>query len=139
MRLMEPPEILESRQEKPQTEEVARPPSLFARLRRDYALIALVAAAVLINLALAVFLLVRYSSLPDLLPLHFDATGLPDQFEPKDRILVMPVIGLIVFGANTLLGALTYRFERAASVLLAGSSVFVQILAWFATVNIVNG
>lgn len=108
-------------------------------LQRDYAVLALMALTVLANLALLAFLLVQFDTLPDPLPLHFDATGLPDRIESKTGILALPAIGLLVFGLNVALGLVVYRRERAASVLLAGGALFVQILMWLATMNVASG
>lgn len=114
-------------------------PGILTRLRSDYALIALLALAVLVNFALLGFLLVRYDAIPDPLPLHFDASGLPDRIGSKSDILALPSIGLIVFGMNAVLGLLAYRKERAATMLLTAGSVFVQILMWLAALNVAGG
>ncbi len=141
---MEPPELLPEEEfvdeylpEEPDV--LYEEPSMFARLRSDYALIALLVLAVVINFALLGFLLVRYDAIPDPLPLHFDATGLPDRIGSKSDILALPSIGLIVFGANAVLGLLAYRKERAATMLLSAGSVFVQILMWLAALNVAGG
>ncbi len=111
----------------------------FAHLRRDYALLALLALTLLVNLALFAFLLVRYNDLRDPLPLHFDVNGLPDRIESKNGILALPAIGLVVFGLNAVLGILSYRRERAATLMLIFGALFVEVLMWFATINITGG
>lgn len=133
---MEPPEILS---------EVVEPiPALqvrgfFDRLRRDYVLLTLLGLTLLANLALFGFLLVRYNSLPDPLPLHFDVNGLPDRIESKNGILALPAIGLVVFGLNSMLGIMAYRRQRAATLLLVVGALCVQLLMWLATINIAGG
>ncbi len=92
-----------------------------------------------INLVLLVFLVIRYDALPDPLPLHFDATGLPDRIESKSGIMILPVIGFIVLVSNALLGILVHRRERAATILLAAGALFVQVLMWLAVINIAGG
>jgi uncharacterized membrane protein len=92
-----------------------------------------------INLALFVFLVIRYNGLPDPLPLHFDVSGLPDRIESKNGILALPAIGLVVFGFNSVLGITAYRRQRAATLLLVVGALCVQMLMWLATLNIAGG
>ena len=133
---MEPPEILSNTVE---PAPVLRVHGFFGRLRRDYVLLALLGLALLVNLALFGFLLVRYNSLPDPLPLHFDSSGLPDRIESKNGILALPAIGLVVYGINSVLGILAYRRQRAATLLLVVGALCVQVLMWLATLNISGG
>ncbi len=133
---MEPPEALVPREYK----RLAPPePSATLLLRRDRALMAILVLALLINMALLVFLAVRFEALPDLLPLHFDASGLPDRIDAKAGIFGLPIIGLIVLVANALIGFLVHRRERAAARLFASSALLMQILLWLAAMNIVGG
>lgn len=91
---------------------------------------------VIANVALFVYLMVRFANLPDPLPLHFDATGLPDRIESKNGIFALPIIGVSVLFLNGGLGILLHRRERAAAILLAIGALIVQILTWLAVVNI---
>lgn len=133
---MQPPESIE-----PPTAQPAQPPetSWLGRLRSDYVVLGLFVLAVLIDIALFLFLVARFNTLPDPLPLHFDAAGLPDRIEAKNGIVALPVIGLIVLALNTVLGTLVYRRERAATVLLVIGALFVQVLMWLATINVAGG
>jgi hypothetical protein len=94
------------------------------------------AGVLLANLGLFVYLVARFANLPDPLPLHFDATGLPDRIESKNGIFALPIIGITVWFLNTGLGILLHRRERAAALLLAIGALGVQILMWFAVINI---
>ncbi len=111
----------------------------FDHLLQDRALQFLLAAALVVNLALFGYLVLRYDLLPDNLPLHFDVTGLPDRIEAKSSIFGLAIIGLIVFLVNTVLGVAAHRRQRAACLLLAASALLIQILIWFATLNIIGG
>ncbi len=91
---------------------------------------------VIANVALFVYLIVRFAHLPDPLPLHFDATGLPDRIESKNGIFALPIIGITVLFLNTGLGLLLHQRERAAAILLAIGALSVQILTWLAVINI---
>lgn len=108
-------------------------------LWRDRALQVLHALALLANLALFGYLALRFEVLPDPLPLHFDAAGLPDRIEAKTGVFGLPIIGFTVFALNTALGILAHRHERAATMLLAASALLVQVLMWVALVNIAGG
>ena len=114
-------------------------PKILALVSRDRALRAVIILAVLIDAALFIYLIARLEALPELLPLHFDATGFADRIETKSSILALPAIGLIVIGLNGLIGLLAYRRERAIAILLAASALLMQVLMWLAVVNIVGG
>jgi uncharacterized membrane protein len=113
--------------------------SAFDLLLHDHVLQFLLAAALVVNLALFGYLAIRFEVLPDNLPLHFDVTGLPDRIEAKTSIFGLAIIGLIVFVVNAVLGALAHRRQRAAALLLAFSALLIQILLWFAAINIIGG
>ena len=44
-----------------------------------------------------------YSTLPDTIPLHFDAQGRPDGYGNKSRIFVLPAIAIVLFIGTTYL------------------------------------
>lgn len=133
----EPPEAPEALAAAPMelTEESG---SLAARFLRDRALLALLALTLVFDLFLFGFLALRFESMNDLLPLHFDVTGLPDRIDAKNGIFALPLIGLIVLFVNTLLGILVHRQQRAASLLLAVGGLTVQVLLLIAAINIVS-
>ncbi len=134
---MEPPETLPYPLEIESP--VSRLPSPVEQLLHDRALQAILISALLVNVALLVYILIRYDSLPDPLPLHFDSAGMPDVIKSKDGILVLPFVSFVVLGLDTVLGSMVHRQERAAALLLAGSAFLVQVLMWFATINIAGG
>ena len=133
---MEPPELLSQEIE---SAPPAQTPGVWECFRHDYVLQALLILTFLVNLGLIGFLVIRYDAFPDPLPLHFDASGLPDRIDAKTGIIALPAIGFIVFGLNVVLGSLAYRRERAATVLLVVGALFVQILMWLATINAAGG
>jgi hypothetical protein len=89
-------------------------------------------------LALVGLLCFQFSSLPWLVPLHFDAAGNPDRLEPRSQIFIIPLIGLLALLLNGALGGLTYRRERVASYLLWGGAILVQVLVWAAAIGILG-
>jgi uncharacterized membrane protein len=132
MVIEQPPESLAA-------DDISVPPSPAQLLLHDRVLQILLAVTLAINLVLLIFLVVQYDALPDPLPLHFDATGLPDRIESKSGILILPIIGLIVLVSNAMLGVLVHQRERAATLLLAAGALFVQVLMWLAVINIAGG
>lgn len=130
-----PPEAPESL-----VESAPRPPSALANivqgLWRDRLVQILLALALLANLALFGYLALRFASLAESLPLHFDSTGYADRIDPKIGIFALPIIGITVFVLNAGLGVLIHRRERAASVLLNVGTLCVEILMWVAVINI---
>jgi hypothetical protein len=80
----------------------------------------------------------RFPNLPASLPLHYNALGLPDRNGPATQVFLLPFIGLLALGANTLLGGLFYRREQVAAYLLWGGTIVVQVLLWIGTVNLLR-
>lgn len=127
--------------EAPETLYVEAPaPSAFAlalgELWHDRAYQFWLALALIANIALFIYLAVRFSTLPDPLPLHFDSFGQPDRIESKSGIFALPIIGVIVFFLNAVLGVLFHQRERVATILLTIGGLFVQILMWLVVINI---
>jgi uncharacterized membrane protein len=110
-----------------------------ARLGRDHTAQVFFGLAALGNVALFVYLWLRFDTLPDLIPLHFDASGLADRIEAKSAIWGIPIIGAIVLVANTIVGVAVHSRERAATLLLLTGALLVQILLWLAVNSIVGG
>ncbi len=129
-----PPETLASRQEKT----TPHAPSWWVLLARDRATQILFVLVVVTNVTLLAYLWLRFDALPDLLPMHFDATGMADRIETKSNIFILPLIGLVVMSMNTVLGVVLHRRERAATLLLMTGAWLVQILLWVALSNIVG-
>ncbi|MEM6377383.1 MAG: DUF1648 domain-containing protein, partial [Bacteroidota bacterium] len=48
-------------------------------------------------LAMFLYLLYHYGSMPDRIPTHFGANGLPDAYGSKTSIWPLPIISLITF------------------------------------------
>ncbi len=117
------------------------PPGVLLILRDRY-LWALVIVALVVNLGLFGYLIFEFSrvppALPPLVPLHFDVNGDPDRIESRDALFSLAQIGLIVIIGNLGLGALMYRRERLAAYLLAATATVIQLLLWFAAIQIIR-
>jgi len=136
---MTAPQPIELPPEAPEALAQPAPPaasSALTLLLRDRALQILLVLTLIANLALFGYLALRFDALPDALPMHFDAAGLPDRIESKTGIFGLPIIGLVLLLLNTALGILIHRRERAAAILLVASVLLVQVLMWFATIKI---
>ena len=80
----------------------------------------------------------RFPHLPTQIALHYNVLGLPDRTGPALQAFILPLIGLVALGANTLLGGAFYRREQVASYLLWGGTIVVQVLLWIGTVNLLR-
>jgi hypothetical protein len=99
---------------------------------------ALLTGAVMLLIALFGFIALRYPTLADLQPLHFDAEGLPDRWGTQAQVFTLPFIGLLALIANAGLGFLLYERERPAAYLLWSGAIGVQLLVWGATIGILR-
>jgi uncharacterized membrane protein len=87
---------------------------------------------------LLAILLFRYPRLPNVLPMHYDAIGQVDRIAPRSEAFDLPIIGLITWGVNGILGALLYRRQRMISYLAWTGTLVVQVLFLLALWNIVT-
>lgn len=85
-----------------------------------------------LNLALFALLSWRFSSLSADLPLHFDALGQADRIGPRSALFTLPMLGLLSWILNGLVGWWQYLRQRLAAYLLWGGAAVVQVLAWVA-------
>jgi hypothetical protein len=103
----------------------------------DQAAWVLLGAGLFINVGLFGYLFARFPGLDLQLPLHFNSLGQADRIGTKAELFSLPIIGLIIFCANLVLGLLLYRKARSGSYLLWGASAAAQALLWLATFSIV--
>jgi hypothetical protein len=93
---------------------------------------------VLLCAVLFAVLLFRYPSLPNVLPMHYDAMGRVDRIAPRSEAFDLPVIGLITWTTNVALGVLFYRRHRMLSYLAWSGTLVVLVLFLLALWNIVT-
>jgi len=118
---------------------VERGPIAALEAWRDRWLWASVAIALVVNVALFGFIGRLYAYLPDRLPLGFDAQGQVGRILPKTNLLLVAGIGTLTLGVNSVLGFFLHRRERLGAYLLAGMSLVIQPILWWAVVAIVGG
>ncbi len=70
--------------------------------------------------------------------MHYDAAGLVDRIAPRSEAFDLPVIGLIAWATNGVLGALFYRRQRMLSYLAWSGTLIVQTLFLMALWDVVN-
>jgi hypothetical protein len=79
----------------------------------------------------------RYPNLPARLPMHYDSTGAVDRIAVRNEAFDPPIISLIIWALNGLIGAFLYRHERIVSYLAWSGALVVQIFFLLALWNIV--
>jgi hypothetical protein len=93
---------------------------------------------ILVCAVLFAILLFRYPRLPNVLPMHYDAAGRVDRIAPRSEAFDLPVIGLITWATNVVLGAIFYRRQRMLSYLAWSGTLVVLVLFLLALWNIVT-
>ncbi len=97
----------------------------------------LILAGLLANLALFGALAAAFPGVPQLVPIHYDASGMVDRIAPRIELLRIPAIGAITWSVNSVLGLILHRWEPVATYLLAAVAVLVQGLLAVAIYRIV--
>jgi hypothetical protein len=116
-----------------------RPPVWTWPLWRDRVALFLIGAGLLGVLLIFGALCFRYPALSSDLPLHFDASGIPDRIVPKSGLFVLPMIGLIAWSFNLVAGIWLYRrVQQGAAYLLWGGAVIVQMVAGLGLFNLMR-
>jgi hypothetical protein len=105
-----------------------RLPRLPASVLADRALLAVLAAALLVNLALYAYLWRVTPTLPEVMPLHYDALGVVDQLGRPAELFRLPIIGSVVLVADALLAAALHPRERPAAHVLVWAALGVQLV-----------
>lgn len=132
----------EQRQKMGATQEVAqvsiRPEIFDWSLWSDRLALGLVGAAGVACLLLFGYTCLRFPDLVPRVPLHFDATGLPDRFGSRNQVFLLPIIGLMSLGADMVVGLPLYLRDRIGAYLAWGGALVVQVVAWVAAVGILS-
>ena len=92
---------------------------------------------IVFNAVLFAVLLFRYPSLPHVLPMHYDINGQVDRIAPRNEVFILPMIALVTWATNGIIGALLYRRERVISHLAWSGTLVVQGLFLLALWNII--
>jgi Bacterial PH domain/Domain of unknown function (DUF1648) len=124
---------------RPLQAELRRPPVWTWPLWRDRVSLVLIGAGLLGVLLMFGTLCFRFPALSSDLPLHFDASGIADRIVPKSGLFALPLIGLIAWVFNLVVGIWLYqRVQQGAAYLLWGGAVVVQFVAGLALFNLMR-
>ena len=78
-----------------------------------------------------------YGSLPENVPIHWDAQAQPDLIGAPVELLRLPAFALGIWGFNAVVARLVLTRERAATLLLLAGGLAVQVVFMAATLSIV--
>ena len=87
----------------------------------------LFATGLFLNASLWAYILYQINNSPDLVPLHYTIYFGIDLIDYKYKLLLYPILGIIVFTINALLGCLC-RKERLIMYFLLSLTIVIQIL-----------
>lgn len=111
--------------------------NLRAMVRRiDPLFVMLLAAAVLLDGAIWLYLSLRQASLPDVLPIHYSSSGQVDRIGLRQQLFILPAIGLLTVLVNGLLGYFANRRDVQLGYVVLSVSIVVQLLLVGATVQL---
>jgi hypothetical protein len=96
-----------------------------------------VVSIVLVALMVA-WIMARFASLPDLMPIHFDALAHPDFVAPKADVFRFPAVGGAILLINAVICGAIYANERGAARLLAVSTIVIELVTLVAVVRVVS-
>ena len=92
----------------------------------------LLIGALLIDIAITLFILVRYDRFPSALAIHWNSSGVADRFAPTRQIWSIPLITWLVTVANVALAWFVDTFDRFAARFLLAASLAIEFAALFA-------
>ena len=104
---------------------------------RDWKALGLAASGAVANAGLFAYITARYPHLPELVPLLSEG-GQVKLIGAKEELFELPIIGLVVFLANTILAFALHRWERPVTYFLTAVALLVQILFWAAAISIIH-
>lgn len=102
------------------------------RLWSDPIASGLLIAALVIDIALTLFILVRYNSVPRTLAIHWNSNGVADRFGPARQIWSIPLITWLVTIGNIAFAWFVDGFDRFAARFLLAASLAVELAALIA-------
>jgi hypothetical protein len=105
-------------------------------LRDRLALVLLASAALVLMLSYG-YISARFPGLPELIILKFNQAGAPLVVGPAIDAFRMPMVGTLVLAANALIVAVLHSRQAEGGRLLAGATLFVQLVLLAAVVIVV--
>lgn len=104
----------------------------------DKVALGLLGAAVALNLALFAYQAFVMPAVPDVTVLRFSPQGATTLAGPREDLLLLPFVGLLVLVMNAGLGIALHLWERFAAYVALSAAVLVQCLLFLATVRLLT-
>jgi hypothetical protein len=104
---------------------------------RDWKALGLAVMSAVANAGLFAYIAFRYPQLPEIVPLLSEA-GQVTLIGAREELFQLPVIGLTVVLAITVVGFAFHRRERLLTYILGAIAVLVQILVWSAALSAIR-
>ncbi|REK74935.1 DUF1648 domain-containing protein [Paenibacillus paeoniae] len=81
-----------------------------------------------------IYLFVVWAELPAQVPIHFNAVGEPDGWGSKGISLILPIVGLLLYGGLTLLRKIPHHFNYPVALTKENAEqkyrLSIQLIAW---------
>jgi hypothetical protein len=105
---------------------------------RDAVMLGSAVLSIVLVALMVAWIMARFASLPDLMPIHFDAMAHPDFVAPKADVFRFPGVGGAILIINAVICAAIYTTERGAARLLAISTIVIELVTLVAVVRVVS-
>jgi hypothetical protein len=103
----------------------------------DFWLPLCVAIGTLLVLVIVAVITARFSALPDQIPIHFDASGQPNQIAAKTDLLRLPLFSLLLMAFNWAAGIWVHPRERLMARVLWLGGVVLQVVLLMGVLRLV--
>ncbi|CEN51470.1 DUF1648 domain-containing protein [Capnocytophaga canimorsus] len=67
-------------------------------------------------LTIWIWVLISYKNLPDIIPTHYNASGVADGFGEKVNLLILPLLATVLFATLTLLNKFPHKFNYLVEI-----------------------
>ncbi|MFN0071713.1 MAG: PH domain-containing protein [Chloroflexota bacterium] len=104
---------------------------------RDAVMLGAGIVSLLIVATMIAWIMARFASLPDVMPIHFDALANPNFIAPKADVFRFPAVGGGILLINAVIGAVVYGNERGVARLLAVSTIVIELVTLVAVIRVV--
>ena len=85
------------------------------------------------------YLMIRFPQLPETLVFHYNRQGVPDSIRHKSALFLLPVVGLLTYLTNTVVGVrMKLRSQPSGAYLFWAGSLLVQALSLMALFSLTN-
>jgi hypothetical protein len=81
---------------------------------------------------MTLLLAARIGNLPDIIPIHLDASGTPDLWGTRSTLWRVPLAATMILLINTATAIYIAGRDPFAARFLVGSALLAQVIAWIA-------